>query len=287
MKIKMKMIWLFVVFTIFNIISCATLNQLSKMQQPRVQVTNVRFAGLNFDGIDLVFDIEVQNPNSLGINLSAFDYDLKINGNGFLAGSNQNGLRIAANGREVINFPVSLNFKEIYNTFSGIQQKDSSDYELNLGFAFNVPVIGDVRVPVSHSGNLPNIKLPKVKVDGLKVAKLNLTGAELELKLAVDNPNFFGINLNKLNYNFAVNNSTWGSGVAEQLLTVGEKSTGIVRIPLQLNFLEMGMSIYNLLTNNQPLDYQFNAQLDVGTTLPMLKGTTLNINQSGMLNVER
>jgi hypothetical protein len=60
-----------------------------------------------------------------------------------------------------------------------------------------------------------------------------------------------------------------------------------VRIPLQLNFLEMGMSIYNLLTNNQPLDYQFNAQLDVGTTLPMLKGTTLNINQSGMLNVER
>ena len=74
-----------------------------------------------------------------------------------------------------------------------------------------------------------------------------------------------------MNYNFAVNNNTWGSGIAEQLQTVREKNTGIVRIPLQLNFLEMGMSIYNLLTNNQPLDYQLSAQLDVGTTLAILK----------------
>ncbi len=287
MAFKKKVLWLLIVTFIVHFSSCAKLNQLSKIQKPSVQVTQVRFAGLNFDGIDLVFDIEVKNPNSLGINLSEFDYDLKINGNKFLSGSNPKGLRIAANGYELINFPVSLKFKEIYNTFSGIQKEDSSQYEINLGFAFNLPIIGDVRVPLTHSGNFPNIKLPTVNVEGLKIAKLNLTGAELELKLAVSNPNFFGINLNKLNYNFAVNNNTWGSGIAEQLQTVREKNTGIVRIPLQLNFLEMGMSIYNLLTNNQPLDYQLSAQLDVGTTLAILKGTTINIHQAGTLNVER
>ncbi|MCB0264581.1 MAG: LEA type 2 family protein [Calditrichaeota bacterium] len=266
---------------------CSTLSQLAKMQKPEARVQNVRVTGLSFNTIDLMFDIDVRNPNTVGINLNSFDYNLNINGNSFLSGDNQDGLEIAANGQKTVNLPLTLKFSDIYNTFSGVQKQDSTGYELSAGFAFNVPVLGAVRIPVSKAGSIPNVKLPKISVGGLKLNNLSLSGADLELKLNVENPNVFGLNLSKLNYNFNVNDKNWGSGVADQMMSVNEKGTGELKIPFKLNFMEMGMTLYNMLKGDDQLNYNLKGNLDFGTSLPLLKGTTLNFDKDGNIQVQR
>jgi len=267
---------------------CSTVGALmnQNFQAPKASVSNVSISGLSFDAANLLFDIKVNNPNSVGVKLSGFDYDLAINGNGFLNGVNSDGLEIAAGGEKNVQIPLSISFADLYRTFQSVKTQDSSEYALKAGFKFNVPILGDVRVPVSKSGFLPNVKIPKVSVGALKVSRINLTGADIELTVNMDNPNAFGLNLDKMQYLFQVNGKKWGAGETLKKISVGEKGTGSIKIPLQLNFLEMGTTAYQLLTGNGDVNYNLSGNLDLGSTLKLLPNTSLNFDKSGSVNIQ-
>ena len=268
---------------------CASLNKMvsDAVKKPDVNVSNVKISGMSFDAVDLVFNIDIANPNGMGISLAGFDYGLNINGNSFLSGNNTDGLKIPANGSHAIQLPLTLKFKDIYQTFTSIRGQDTSGYELKAGFSFDLPVLGAVRVPVSKSGNVPLLKLPSVQMGGLKLNRINLTSADLELGIKIDNPNAFGMILNKLNYNFAVNGQTWGTGVTSAAMSVGQKGESEVKIPLSLNFLQIGTSVYQLLKGNNALDYKLTGDVNLGSTLPLLQDLQLNFDRNGNVNLQR
>ena len=107
------------------------LNQ-ANVQEPDVNISDVKMTSLSFKKVDLLFKIDINNPNNVGINLSGFDYDLKIKENSFLNGKQDNGLAIKANGSEIVQLPLSLYFVDIYNTFSNVK---------NLWARFEFPLI--------------------------------------------------------------------------------------------------------------------------------------------------
>lgn len=265
---------------------CSTINQLTNMQKPEASVKKVSITGLSFDAVDLLFDIDVRNPNALGIKLNSFDYELQMNENSFLSGLNDSGLEIAANGQKTVQLPLTLKFADLYNMFSSLKDQDSSVYELQAGFAFDVPVLGAVRIPVSKSGSIPNVKLPKIRVGALKLNNISLSGADLALILKVDNPNIFGINLNKLKYRFDVNGRSWGTGEIAQALRITEKGEGELTIPISLNFMELGMGLYNALTRGESLSYRLNGNVNFGTTLPLLGETQLSFDRDGQITLQ-
>ncbi len=279
--------WILLPVLFLGMSGCSTINQLRNMQKPEARVQKVSIAGLSFDAVDLLFDIDVRNPNALGIKLNRFDYDLQINANSFLSGVNESGLEIAANGQKTVQLPLTLKFADLYRTFSSLKDQDSSGYKLQAGFAFDVPILGAVRIPVSKSGSIPNVKLPQIRVGTLKVNHISLSGADLALILKVDNPNIFGINLNKLNYRFDVNGRAWGSGEIEQALRVTEKGEGELTIPISLNFMELGMGVYQALTGREPLSYRLNGDVKLGTTLPLLGETQLSFDRDGQITLQR
>ena len=71
-------------FILLNLNSCSILNSIlnqMNIQKPTVQITNAKISKLSFNDVSLLFDIEINNPNSVGINLAGFDYELLINNN--------------------------------------------------------------------------------------------------------------------------------------------------------------------------------------------------------------
>ncbi|MGH1365688.1 MAG: LEA type 2 family protein [Calditrichia bacterium] len=276
-------------FFLALISGCSTVGALmnKNFQAPQASVSNVSISGLSFDAANLLFDINVNNPNSVGIKLSGFDYDLAINGNGFLNGINSDGLEIAAGAAKNVQIPLSISFADLYRTFQSVQTQDSSEFALKAGLSFNVPILGDVRVPVSKSGFLPNVKLPKISVGALKVSSMNLTGADLELTVNMENPNAFGLNMDKMQYLFQVNGKKWGAGETLKNVVVGKNGSGSMTIPLKLNFLEMGTTVYQLLRSNGAVNYQLSGNMDLGSTLKLLPKKSINFDKSGDVNIQR
>lgn len=270
------------------LLNCAAVNQMLKsMQRPSVSVDKVRISGLSFQDIDLLFDLKVNNPNSIKISLAGFDYDFFLNGNSFVKGQQDKGLSIEANGASIVQIPISLRFADVYQTYKSLQNNDSTDYELKLGFAFNIPVLGDVRVPVSQKGMLPMVKFPAFSIRSVKLDKLSLSGADLSLKIGVDNSNTFAFNLDKMNYQFNVNGLSWVKGQSQNVLQVEKKGLAVIDIPISLNFFEVGQSVYQLLSGNNQLNYNFTGNFDVSTSLMEFGKVNLPVEKTGSINLDR
>lgn len=268
---------------------CAVLNQFAKdaIQKPTVQVTGSRMTALNFSGVDLMFDLTVDNPNGIGISLAGFDYGVLVNGNSLVSGAQSDGLRIEAGASQAVQIPVTLQFADLYNAVSDLRNRDTTAYELQAGFAFDLPVLGAVRVPVKKTGGIPLLKLPKVTFGGVRLENLNFTSANLALTVDIENPNGFAFDLNALNYDFAVNGKTWGTGVSREAMTITRNGVSSVTVPIRLNFLDIGTSVYQLIQGGRDLNYQLSGDVNLGSTIPLLQDLDLDFNRSGDMQIRR
>ena len=267
------------------LMNCATLQELAKIQKPTVKVNKVRVTGINLEKIDLAFDIGISNPNPLAATLAGFDYDFELGGSPFLNGKQNKQVTIEASGKSQIEFPVSLTFDKIYETYQSLKNEDSTTYKLALGLNFNLPILGNTRIPVSKSGNLPLVKIPKVNIASLKLKKLTFSNAKLDLKVDVKNPNGFSMALNKLDYKFKINGKTWATGLSQKKLQIKNSGKSTVTIPVTLNLIEMGRTVYNMITGNRSLNYDFSGDFNLDSSLPMLKNIDLPVTKSGQLKI--
>jgi len=267
------------------IFGCAALQEIVKIQKPKVEVQKVRFTGMSFQAINLAFDVKIQNPNPIGAKLAGFDYDFFINDASFLEGQQNTQLDIEALGQSTVEIPLTINFKDLYSTFQSLKNQDSSDYKIACGLSFDLPVLGPTRIPVSKSGKLPMLKLPNVKIGSLKLNKITFTNADLELNLKVNNPNTFNFLLNGLNYDFTINGKTWAKGITQQQMRIQQKGESTISIPISLNFTQMGRTVYQIITGSNKLNYQLKGNLDLNTSLPLLQQVNLPIDRAGKIDI--
>jgi len=283
-KSSQKILFLLVIIIISG---CVAVQEMMKTSKPTVNVENVRLVNLSFSDVDLAFDIKVKNNNPFGINIAGLDYDLKINDASFLKGNNEDRLAIAASAESMVQIPLSLNFKNLYDTFSALANQDSSNYELQTTLYFDLPIIGRTPIAISKSGHVPLVKLPSIQIASLKLKKIALTNANLELKLDVVNPNAFSLLLNRLTYDFSINGMNWARGVTEKQMNVNQKGLSSLTIPINLDIMKMGTTVYQLLQGNKELNYQFNSDLDLNTSIALLKQVKIPMNKTGKINLSK
>lgn len=276
-----------VVLSVPFVFSCAGLQDLRAPRKPDVSFQNVSLVRLSLDSVDLLFDLQIDNPNAFGVSLAGFDYDMLLNQNSFLSGVQNDKQSIPANGSSTVQLPVTLAFSKIYQTLQSLSDADSTDYRLDLSFSFDVPILGVVKVPASKSGRLPLLKLPKVSIANIDLKKLNLTGADLQLNLEIDNPNPFSATLNRLNYQLAIDGQHFASGLSSQPLHIEKKAASQLAIPISLNFLQTGRTIYNLLTKKESFAYTLTGDFDLSTSLQKLGSITLPFDRTGTITLNR
>ena len=258
---------------------------MTSMKKPDVSVSDMHITGLSLSNVELTFDISVDNPNPVAVTLASYGYDLKINQNSFVQGTQENNTKVQPSGSSVIQVPVRLGFHELYSTFTALKDKDETDYEFVGDVGVNVPVLGLVKVPIEKKGVFPVVKAPKISMGNMTVKNLSLSRADLELELNVSNPNAFGVILNSLNYEVDVNGLKPISGLNENMVEIAEKSEGTLTIPVSFSIMELGMTAYKALNNGESLNYKLNGSANVGATLPFFKNSTFNFEKSGMLNI--
>lgn len=272
------------------VVSCAQLNQVLKaldVKEPSAQIESVKVTGLSLQQVDLLFDVAIDNPNTVGVHLNGLDYDLQLDGASFLKGTKEDKLDIAANSSAAVSIPLSLTFDKIRKAVKAVSTLDTIPYRLELGVGLDVPVLGVIRVPISKSGSVPNLKIPKVSLSGIKLDKIGFTSADLKVKLIVDNPNTVGFSTSNFNYRLNVNGKNWISGLLDTPIQVGEKQKQALTIPVKLDFLQMGSAVYQLLMGNNSLNYELTGKADFKSDLAILKAFTLPINKNGTINLTK
>lgn len=253
-------------------LSCSALDAVMKdtVQKPRVSFRSAELTGLTFAEADLLFVLEIENPNSFGVHMAGFDYDFRIDEATFVSGVSEDRLEIDAGGSSMVELPVNVDYSDLFSSFSSLIDKDESTYQIACGFTFDLPVLGRIRIPVSREGEIPVLRFPKIRYGGLKVTNLTFTRAELELSMHLDNPNALSLNLSSLAYDLEINQSPWVEGGLQHTVEIGEHEEGVIRLPFTLNLIEIGMGAYDILREKKPVEYRVSGDYGFTTSVPLI-----------------
>ena len=107
---------------------------------------------------------------------------------------------------------------------------------------------------------------PVVDFRGLSIQSLGLTGGALEVRLGVYNPNGYNLDATRLTYNLMLDSVQFGSGELNQRLTIQEKDTTIVRIPIDFTYRGVGEAGRQLIQTGT-VRYNIRGDLTVGTPI--------------------
>lgn len=277
----------FLIFMVPLLLSSCKMMESLNVSKPTVSVSDVNVTGITFDGVDFAVEMEVSNPNSVNLTLGSYQYDLSIKDAQLLSGEEMAGISIPGGGSQMVRIPLSLNYKSAFQTISGVISGDSLNYDLAADFTFDVPVLGDVTVPVSKKGNLPVLRIPDVSFDGFSVEKMNFSGAEIAVAINVNNPNSFALQARDLSYNLNINGKKWAEGVVDKSAEIGAKKTDQIIIPLKISFSEVGMSVFQMLSSGKPFEYDVQGSFTFDTDLPAFKPSTLPFNLDGTMDLNQ
>ncbi len=271
---------LLLLFTM-TLFGCAELAQYSDTIKPTAKLTGTRLANINFEQVDLIFDLAVENKNPITLDLAGLDYDLKIENQSLVSGVTAKAIKLKANSTSPVQLPVTLKFDDLKKLPGELWNKDKLAYDLQTTFNIILPVIGNYAIPVSKQGEFPVPKMPGIIIKDVKIKNLSFTTAELVAQVEVTNPNDFDLGLSNLSYQLNVNQQNWGQGKINQISSIPKKGKGIVEIPVKLNLLSAGKSAYNALVNKTPVEYQLTGNATLDTGLELLKGYNLPLDIKG------
>jgi len=268
-------------FLILIITGCAELAKHAETIKPTAKLAGAHITNINFDQLDLVFDLEVDNKNPVALDLAGLDYDFKVENQSLVSGVTAKAIKLKANAISPVQLPVTLKFDDLKKLPGEIWQKDRLAYELSTTFNVVLPIIGNYAIPVEKQGELPVPKVPDIKIKDVKIKKLNFTSADVVAQVEVNNPNAFSLALKSFNYNLNVNQKNWGQGKITQSSEIPGKGKGVIDIPLKLDLFSIGSAAVALLQSKSPVEYQLTGNATIDTGLELLKGYDLPLDIKG------
>ncbi|MES9854579.1 MAG: LEA type 2 family protein [Candidatus Thiodiazotropha sp. L084R] len=287
-KIYRQSISLVFLVTLLMFQGCSTLEQAGTIisgQQPTAQVKDVKLSGLDLNGIDLIFNLQVDNPNPVKIVLDHLDYDLKLSDRSFLKGEQGMGMNLVANGASQVKLPVRMEFQQLLKQYGQLKNQDEVPYQIDLGLGFDVPLLGRIRLPVNYEGRLPIPKMPDVKLSNIEVKRLTLQKADLMVELEVANPNQFAVMLDKLDYQLKLNGIDVGSGALSQSMKIDQRGRGRITLPLSLDMMQAGRGLYSAFIGGSGLRYELDGSLDASGDTPILGEFQIPLDRQGKVDL--
>jgi len=259
----------------------------SVLREPVLSFRSAELVRINVTGVDLLFKVNVENPNPFTIPFPEIDWEFFINTNSFVSGAVEHGQYLTKQATTVVDVPVRFEYLEVFNTFASLRGSGQADYKVALDLKFTLPVLGDKVWHLEHEGVFPIFRAPSISFSGISVKNLSLTKIEFEAVWEVDNPNIFAMNIKDFSYNLSVNNSQWASGKIPGAPRIG--AGGKTQIPLvfSIDSLSMVTSITRIITAGTDVTYSCSGNAGFGADLPGLDDYNYPLNLTGTTKLKR
>jgi LEA14-like dessication related protein len=142
---------------LFFLSGCAAVQQALNIENPRYSIRDIRprvdiAIPLSASSIDIDFNLEVDNPNSVGLRLDQLDFNLFINESRVLDSVSQQDLRIPANGVGDVQLRTRIGYQNIRSLWNEVVDivsgRQRARYELRGNAYYDTP-LGRLKFPVT------------------------------------------------------------------------------------------------------------------------------------------
>ena len=120
---------LFLIMLALQFTACAALQ--APLAPLKVSVKGVTIEGIDLTHAHLVVDLNVRNPNGIGLDLQTIDYVFAINGVQLIEESLNTPISIAANDRSEVKLPVQLSLFGAMKILRNLSSQASHSYTVD------------------------------------------------------------------------------------------------------------------------------------------------------------
>ncbi|RAL54180.1 unnamed protein product [Cuscuta campestris] len=131
--------------------------KLASMPMPEASISDVDIKGISVDGISYHVKVDVKNPYSSSIPICEIRYVLNSADREIASGTIPDPGSLKGNETTVVDVPVKVPHSVLLSLGRDIGRDWDIDYLLNLTLVVDLPLIGNISIPLSRRGE---IKLP-------------------------------------------------------------------------------------------------------------------------------
>ncbi|GFP89963.1 desiccation protectant protein lea14 homolog [Phtheirospermum japonicum] len=133
--------------------------KMANMPTPEATITDVDLKGFGLSGLTLLAKVSVSNPYSVPIPIGEIAYVVKSAGRGIASGTIPDPGSLKANDKTMLEVTVKLPHSAVVSLIRDIGGDWDIDYVLELGLIIDLPVVGNITIPISYAGEM---KLPTI-----------------------------------------------------------------------------------------------------------------------------
>ena len=198
-----------IVFMTIALTACQSIN--SNFQDPRLSLNSVEIVEITFNGINLIAQVDVENPNGFSIPMPKIDWELFINDSEdnsnvpLIKGVTESTQSLRSRRKITLDLPLSVTYDGLYRTFNTLLAAKEASYNLAMDITFPLPVIENKIYKIDFSGILPLLQLPNLRSGAVEIQRMNYSEIVLACMVNVENPNLFPIPFPKMDYDYNIN----------------------------------------------------------------------------------
>ena len=232
------------------------------IKPPTVAVRDYTIDEISTKHITVILHLLIDNPNPVGLKLTSVTYALTLAEKPLISGATTGGADIKAGGTCETDVSVVMNYADVLAVYDAVKAVDEVPYEIAGRITLDTP-IGPLPIPYKSKGMMPVIRPPKVKDIGIDVGTVSFSGMDAVIKLTLENPNGFPIDIRYLNYSLFLEDKPFSSGVVVGK-PIAPHGTATMDTPVNISFGSAGSWIYALVLKGQAA---YLLQLDAGYTM--------------------
>jgi LEA14-like dessication related protein len=251
---------------------------------PKVRFKALKLRDIDFRHVDTDFVLAVDNPNPIQVGLASFGYQLDLAGQRFLTGNNDKGLKLEARGTSNVVLPLSVTFADVLQLAGALGRADDVPFAFSGKLGFATP-LGEVKVPWNAKGAFPVLRVPRVRVAGVKLGKLDLLkqSATVEVQLGVAHEQASALTFDAFDYGLSFGGRQVVGGVVARLAEVPPGAEKTISLPVTVNLLQVGATVVDAISKKGKLPVGLEATVQVGTPFGAIP---LRIDETGQVTVQ-
>jgi LEA14-like dessication related protein len=248
-------------------------------------------AGLVFDRIEaagpehssLLFIVRAENPRPAAAELSLEKIRLSVNGRegeargSILAGNTAVGARGSAE------FPLRVDLDLGDFPQDGDFETHRAELVSDLVFSFDT---GErVRVQAAAEAAFPRVRKPEFTILSIAILKAELVNTRFKVRLRIDNPNFFPVELSSFNYELYGSGRFWAGGKEEDVFPIPAGGSAERDLFLMMNFINMKRDLLDQVIALRRVHYRFTGEALVSAGIDALPRFPLSFDRQGYSEV--
>jgi LEA14-like dessication related protein len=257
------------------VLSCAAAPDAVSPELPSASLAFDRVEARDPRHMALYFFLKLENPRPVDARVEIRDWTLTMNGVSLETGVDlSEDTLLAPHSSGVFSLRLDPDLAGIY---AGTDYR--AELALDLDFGFDSGEAAPVRVRTEAA--FPRIREPQFNITSIAIMKAELINTRFKVKLRIDNPNAFPVELSSFSYELYGAGRFWADGKETDILDIPAEGSAERELFLRMNFINMKRDLLDQVIALRRVNYRFAGEATVSTGVEYLPSFLMAFDRSG------